>query len=86
MKNPGFNFQNTYTNLPSCFFTETNAVSVKEPKLVILNEDLCKDIDLDFKLLQTPQSSRSDDNESPRGHSIGWKCVNVTHRVVLCIQ
>ena len=57
MKNPGFNFQNTYTNLPSCFFTETNAVSVREPTLVILNEDLCKDIDLDFKLLTEKETA-----------------------------
>ena len=51
MQNPGFNFQNTYTDLPSCFFTETKANSVKEPDLIILNEELCKDIDLDFNLI-----------------------------------
>ncbi len=57
MKNPGFNFQNTYTNLPNCFFTETKAVSVKEPSLVILNEDLCKDVDLDFNLISKRETA-----------------------------
>ena len=51
MKNPGFNFKNTYTELPKCFFIETKAVSVKDPELVVLNEDLSRDIDLNFQLL-----------------------------------
>ena len=57
MKNPGFNFQNTYTELPKCFFTETKAVSVKDPELVVLNEDLSRDIDLDFQLLTKKETA-----------------------------
>ena len=57
MKNPGFNFKNTYTELPKCFFTETKAVSVKDPELVVLNEDLSRDIDLDFQLLTKKETA-----------------------------
>ena len=57
MNNPGFNFQNTYTKLPSCFFTESKADSVKKPSLIILNQDLCKDIDLDFNLITEKETA-----------------------------
>ena len=70
MKNPGFNFQNTYTNLPSCFFTETNAVSVREPTLVILNEDLSKDINLDLQPLNNLSDKEATELTGLKGHSL----------------
>ena len=51
MKNPGFNFENTYTNLPKYFFSELKPDIVTNPSLVILNKDLCEEIDLDFQSL-----------------------------------
>ena len=35
-KNPGFNFQNTYTNLPNIFFSKIKPVSVKNPDLLLV--------------------------------------------------
>ena len=48
MKNPGFNFKNTYTNLPDNFFTESYPEEVKFPEVVIFNKKLANSLDLDF--------------------------------------
>ncbi|WP_373524506.1 YdiU family protein [Aquiflexum sp.] len=47
-KTAGWNLQHTYGKLPSGFFTYQQPVPVKNPKTVILNEDLCKELGLDF--------------------------------------
>ena len=47
-KTAGWNLQHTYGKLPSGFFSHQNPIPVKEPKMVIFNEDLSKSLGLDF--------------------------------------
>ena len=46
--NIGWHFDNTYGSLPEAMLTKISPVAVKSPKLIILNEDLSKELDLDF--------------------------------------
>jgi uncharacterized protein YdiU (UPF0061 family) len=48
--NLGFNFENTFINLSKSLRTEVNPTPVKFPKLIIFNNDLAKNLDLDFDL------------------------------------
>ncbi len=45
-----FNFENTYTNLPKCFFTEQGIKQVSLPHLVIFNDKLAKSHDINIPL------------------------------------
>jgi uncharacterized protein YdiU (UPF0061 family) len=45
-----FNFENTYTNLPKCFFTEQVIKQVSLPHLVIFNDKLAKSHDINIPL------------------------------------
>jgi serine/tyrosine/threonine adenylyltransferase len=47
-KTVGWNLEHTYGKLPAGFFTYQQPIPVKEPKTVILNEDLSKALGLDF--------------------------------------
>ena len=38
----GFNFDNSYTKLPDSIFLKIVPTKFKEPKLIILNEELAK--------------------------------------------
>jgi uncharacterized protein YdiU (UPF0061 family) len=49
--NIGWCFDNTYSRLPDIMLTRTLPVPVKLPKLVILNDELSKELDLDFSNL-----------------------------------
>lgn len=49
----GWNFDNSYARLPETFFTKTNPTPVKNPKLVILNNPLAKDLGLNDQALQS---------------------------------
>jgi serine/tyrosine/threonine adenylyltransferase len=44
MKTTGWNFDNSYTQLPQTFFTKTNPKPVKAPKLIKLNEALASSL------------------------------------------
>ena len=44
----GWNFDNSYSNLPKSFIYEISPVPVKQPELVILNYDLADKMGLDF--------------------------------------
>ena len=46
--NSYFNFKNTYTNLPKCFFTEQEIKEVSLPDLVIFNNKLAKSLDINI--------------------------------------
>ena len=48
--NSYFNFENTYTNLPKCFFTEQEINEVYLPDLVIFNDKLAKSHDINIPL------------------------------------
>ena len=47
----GFNFDNSYTKLPDSIFLKIVPTKFKEPKLIILNEELAKKLSLDFSSL-----------------------------------
>ncbi len=57
MKNPGFNFQNTYTSLPKIFFKETNPFIFKNPEIILLNEELADQIELNFSDMSSLEKS-----------------------------
>ena len=44
----GWSFDNTYAKLPNDFLSNTSPKPVNSPKLIILNKDLSKDLNLDF--------------------------------------
>lgn len=48
-----WNFDNSYTHLPSKFYTELAPTSVPSPKMIILNESLAKLLGLDIDYLQS---------------------------------
>jgi serine/tyrosine/threonine adenylyltransferase len=47
----GWHFDNTYSKLPKSFFSNTSPILVKSPELSILNDNLAKELDLDFSSL-----------------------------------
>ncbi len=55
MKNPGFNFKNTYTSLPEIFFKEIRPCVVKKPEIILLNEDLAKEMEINFSLIKSDE-------------------------------
>ena len=44
----GWNFKNTYVNFPDTILTRISPVAVKDPSVVILNDELSKELGLDF--------------------------------------
>lgn len=48
----GFNFENTYANLPEMFFTKKGPSHVKAPSLVKLNSSLAKELGLNIDALK----------------------------------
>ncbi len=44
----GWHFDNTYSKLPDIFLSKTSPVPVKSPNLVILNDNLSKELELNF--------------------------------------
>ncbi len=55
--NINWNFDNTYSKLPEPFREKINPVKVKNPKLILLNESLAKDLNLDFSEISQPELS-----------------------------
>lgn len=49
----GFNFQNTYTNLPKKLFSKQNPSHVSSPKLAVLNYKLIESLELNKKELES---------------------------------
>ncbi len=45
---PGWNFDNSYSRLPNTLYSVVRPTPVKSPQLLIINEDLCKNIGLNF--------------------------------------
>jgi uncharacterized protein YdiU (UPF0061 family) len=44
----GWRFDNTYSKLPDIFLSKTSPIKVKAPELIILNNNLSKELGLDF--------------------------------------
>ena len=48
----GWNFDNTYSNLPDSFISKISPVPVKSPELTILNYNLADDLGLNFSSIK----------------------------------
>ena len=68
----GWHFDNTYSKLSETFKEEIKPIPVKNPELVILNEQLAKELDLDFSNISKKDLSMLfSGNNLPEGsHSI----------------
>ncbi len=65
--NISWNFDNTYSRLPESFREIIKPVKVKNPKLVLLNDSLAKDLNLNFsKISQSELSALFTGNELPK--------------------
>ena len=63
-----FNFDTTYTQLPSQFYTIQNAIPVLSPEVVIVNHDLANSMALDFSELDKGQQANLfSGNRLPKG-------------------
>ena len=54
----GFNFDTTYTELPSQFFTMQNVDQVISPKIVVVNHELANSLGLNFRGLNKSQQAQ----------------------------
>ena len=48
----GWHFDNTYSKLSNTFKEEIKPTPVHDPELIILNEQLAKDLNLDFSKIE----------------------------------
>ena len=68
MKNIKWNFDNSYYKLPDSFREKINPVPVKKPELIVLNENLAKNLGLDFSNLNKDEISNIlSGNDLPKG-------------------
>ncbi len=56
MSAPLFPFDNSYARLPEHFYARLSPTSVKEPRLIKLNESLARELGLDPEKLTTPEA------------------------------
>ena len=54
----GFNFDNSYSKLSKIFKEDINPAPVKSPKILILNKNLAKKLDLDFSNIDKDNLSK----------------------------
>ena len=52
-----FNFSNSYAELPKIFYTKVAPTPVENPQLIILNEDLAKELGLNFSALSKDEQA-----------------------------
>ena len=57
--NMNWNFDNSYSRLPSAFKEHTDPVAVKKPELILINEDLAKELNLDFTKINNDELLQS---------------------------
>lgn len=65
----GWNFDNSYANLPESFFSNVNPTPVQSPKLIVFNESLSTDLGLHGKVLQSEGVEVFGGNSIPEGAS-----------------
>ena len=64
----GWHFDNSYYKLPKSFREEIDPVPVKKPELIVLNENLAKNVSLDFSNLNKDEISHIlSGNDLPKG-------------------
>ena len=55
--NMNWNFDNSYSRLSNAFKEHTDPVAVKKPELILLNEDLARELNLDFTKINNDELS-----------------------------
>ncbi len=50
--------ENSYEQLPSCFYTNQYPEVVPSPKIVLLNKTVCEELQLDYNLLQSEEAAQ----------------------------
>ena len=50
-----FNFDNTYSKLPESFYKSIEPTKVKNPEYLIINEELCKELNLDLEAIKSKE-------------------------------
>ena len=55
INNIGWNFHNTYKDLPKPFYSEINLSPVRKPELIILNKSLAKSLNLNVEALESKE-------------------------------
>ena len=69
----GWHFDNSYYKLPKSFREEIDPVPVKKPELILLNENLAKNLSLDFSDLNNPETLGSLTDYPYQGYNhSGW--------------
>ena len=64
----GWRFDNTYSKLPDPFISNTSPIPVKSPELVILNDNMAKQLGLNFSLISKKElSNLFSGNSLPEG-------------------
>ncbi len=64
----GWRFDNTYSKLPDPFISNTSPIPVKSPELIILNDNLAKQLGLNFSLINKKDlSNLFSGNSLPKG-------------------
>ncbi len=64
----GWRFDNTYSKLPNLFISNISPIPVKSPELIILNDDLAKQLGLNFSLVSKKElSNLFSGNSLPEG-------------------
>ncbi len=64
----GWRFDNTYSKLPDPFISNTSPIPVKSPELIILNNNLAKQLGLNFSLISKKElSNLFSGNSLPEG-------------------
>ena len=58
MSKINWNFDNTYFNLPESFKENINPVPVKDPELILLNDELASSLNLDFSKISHKELSK----------------------------
>jgi serine/tyrosine/threonine adenylyltransferase len=54
----GWSFDNSYSRLPDSFVSKTLPVPVKSPEIIIINDNLAKELDLDFSSIDRDKLSK----------------------------
>lgn len=57
-KHYGFSIDNTYLNLPSILYTVQKAVPVKDPEIILFNEDLAREMGLEVEQLLAAEGAQ----------------------------
>ena len=52
------NFDNSFSNLPNKFYSKIFPEKTKKPNLIILNKNLCDELNLNYKDLSSTEGKR----------------------------